>query len=212
MSLEFSADEFEHLKNVLPLYESAQQIFLEKLHNLNSSLDNSANSAPIEHIKARLKTPASIAQKLHRLGLDLTAFNARYHLKDVSGIRIICPFFNDVYDLVDVLCTVPDWKVSEKEDYIIEPKPSGYRSYHMIIDLPVCSSGTIEEIPIELQIRTAAMDFWATMEHKVRYKYKEHVPKHLSDELALCADKIMDLDKRMLLVHEIISLVNQKTV
>ena len=209
MPLEFSSVEFERLKNTLPLYEKAQQIFLEKLHNLNSSLISSENSAPIEHIKARLKSPASIIQKLQRLGFALTAHNARQHLKDISGIRIICPFFNDVYGLVDILSAVPDWKVTEKEDYIIDPKPSGYRSYHMIIDVPVCNAGAIEEIPIELQIRTAAMDFWATMEHKVRYKYKEHVPKHLSDELALCADKIMDLDKRMLLIHEIISLVNQ---
>jgi putative GTP pyrophosphokinase len=104
---------------------------------------------------------------------------------------------------------MPDAKVLKEKDYVGNPKPSGYRSYHLIMEIPVYYSGKTEAIPIEFQIRTNAMDFWATLEHKVRYKYKEHIPGHLCDELVLCADKIAELDDRMFLIHDIISLINQ---
>jgi len=211
MPLEFPPAEYELLEKILPVFESAQQTFLSRLHALNKDFSSSGKSAPIEHIKGRLKSPASIAQKLNRLGFELTADNATRHLQDISGVRIICPFSSDIYVLVDILSAMPDLRVSEKEDYISNPKPSGYRSFHLTIHVPVSGLGETEEIPMEVQIRTAAMDFWATMEHQVRYKYKEHVPRHLSDELVICADKIIELDKRMSLIHEIISLINQDT-
>ena len=209
MTVDFSTVELERLKNILPVYEMGQEIFHTKLIELNKKLTNLQNSNPIEHIKGRLKSPQSIAQKLHKLGFEITADNAKKHLKDISGVRIICPFSKDIFTLVDSLSSIADWKISEKEDYISNPKPSGYRSFHLMVDIPVNYCGRIEEIPVETQIRTAAMDFWASMEHRVRYKYKEHVPEHLSDELIICAEKISELDKRMLLIHEILSLINQ---
>jgi len=209
MSFKFSEAELESLKSILPVYKEAQQVFLAKLNELSNGFINFHNNNPIEHIKGRLKSPESIAQKLHKLGLDITADNAKRHLKDISGIRIICPFSKDIFSLVEILDSMPDWKISEKEDYISNPKPSGYRSFHLIIEIPVCFSGVTEIIPMEVQIRTAAMDFWAATEHQVRYKYKEHIPQHLSDELVICADKITELDRRMLLIHEILSLINQ---
>lgn len=208
----FFGDELEKLKNILLVYEDVQQIFITKLNTLNNDLAGSQNSNPIEHIKKRLKSPDSIAAKLHKLNLEITADNAKKYIKDISGIRIICPLSKDIHNLVDILSSVPDWSISEKEDYISNPKPSGYRSFHLMVEIPFNCSGKTEEIPVEVQIRTAAMDFWASMEHKVRYKYKEHVPAHLSDELVICADKIAEIDKRMSLIYEIISLINQDAV
>jgi len=217
MSIIFSSVELEKLKIILPLFETAQKIFLAKLNQFNNELTNRQNSSPVEHIKGRLKTPQSIAQKLYRLGFEITAENAKLYLKDIAGARIICPFSKDIFSLVDSISLVPDWKITEREDYISRPKPSGYRSFHLMVEIPVCCTpeaitagfGKTEIIPVEVQLRTAAMDFWASMEHRVRYKYKEHVPAHLSDELVICAEKIADLDKRMLLIHEILSLINQ---
>jgi putative GTP pyrophosphokinase len=211
MTVEFSGAELDRLKNMLPVYEIGQEIFHAKLNELNKELANLQNSSPIEHIKKRLKSPQSIAQKLHRLGFEITADNAKKSLKDIAGVRIICPFSKDIFTLVDSISSIADWKVSEKEDYISYPKPSGYRSFHLTIEIPVYYSGITEEIPLEVQVRTAAMDFWAATEHQVRYKYKEHIPQHLSDELVICADKITELDRRMLLIHEILSLINQNT-
>jgi putative GTP pyrophosphokinase len=209
MSVRFSEVEFNRLKNVLLLHEWGQQIFMTKLNILNQDLQVFQNISPVEHIKSRIKTPEAIAEKLHRLSLDVTADSAKEHLTDILGFRIICPFAKDIYTLVDILSSVPDWKVSMQKDYISNPKPSGYRSYHLIIDLPIYYSGKTEIIPIEVQIRTAAMDFWSTMEHQVRYKYRERIPQHLSDELIICAEKIAELDGRMLLIQEIISLLNE---
>jgi putative GTP pyrophosphokinase len=211
MSIKFSNDELERLKNMLLVYEMGQQIFLAKLNDLNQDFINTHKINPIEHIKRRLKSPESIAQKLHKLNFEITTDNARKYIKDISGIRIICPFSKDIHSLVEILASVPAWNISEKKDYISNPKPSGYRSFHLIIELPFYYSGKNEEIPVEVQIRTAAMDFWASIEHQVRYKYKEHVPQHLNDELVICADKIAELDNRMLLIHEIVSLINQDT-
>jgi len=209
MSVRFTDEEFTRLKNLLLVYEWGQQIFMTKLNILSQDLRIFQNISPIEHIKSRIKTPEAIAEKLHRMKVEITANSAKQYLTDISGFRIICPFAKDIYGLVEILTSMPDWKISMQKDYISNPKPSGYRSYHLIIDLPIYYSGKTEIIPVEVQIRTAAMDFWSTMEHQVRYKYKEHIPKHLSDELIICADKIAELDERMLLIHEIISLINE---
>jgi putative GTP pyrophosphokinase len=209
MSVRFTDEEFAKLKNMLLVYEWGQQIFTTKLNILRQDLITFQNINPIEHIKSRIKTPKAIAEKLHKINVEITADNAKQYLTDISGFRIICPFAKDIYGLVEILTSMPDWKVLTQKDYISNPKPSGYRSYHLIIDLPIYYSGKTEIIPVEVQIRTAAMDFWSTMEHQVRYKYKEHIPQHLSDELIICANKIAELDERMLLIHEIISLINE---
>ena len=206
----FSDIELERLKRILVVYEWSQQLFIKKLNIIHQDLKHFQNNSPIEHIKGRIKSPESIAGKLRKLNLDITADNAKKHLTDIAGIRIICPFGKDIYGLVKILTSMPGWKIHDRKDYITNPKPSGYRSFHLIIGMPVFYSGKEEEVPVEVQIRTAAMDFWASMEHKVRYKYKEHVPQHLSDELVICAEKIDELDRRMLLIHEIVTLINQE--
>jgi len=207
--MRFSDEEFVRLKQVLPVYEWAQKTLLTRLDIIHEDLRSFQSNNSIEYISSRIKTPESIAEKLHKLELDITADNAGRHLKDIAGVRIICPFASDIYFMADLLRSMPDVKILGEKDYISNPKPSGYRSYHVIMDVPVFYSGKTEHINVEVQIRTEAMNFWATLEHKAHYKYKGHIPQHLRDELVTCADKIAELDNRMFLIHDIISLINQ---
>jgi len=209
MSIRFSDEEFAKLKDLLLVYEWGQRTLLTKLNIMQEDFKNFQENNPIEHIKGRIKSPESIAEKLHKLGLEITAENVKEHLKDVAGIRIVCPFARDILYLVGLLRAMPDVNILDEKDYVSAPKPSGYRSYHVILEVPVFYSGKTENMAVEVQIRTEAMNFWSTLEHKARYKYQEHIPQHLCDELVVCADKIAELDHRMFLIHEIISLINQ---
>jgi putative GTP pyrophosphokinase len=209
MEARFSDEEFTRVKNMLLVYEWGRKAFMTKLDIINEDFKYFHSNNPIEHIKSRIKSPESIAEKLCRLNLDQTADNAREFIKDIAGIRIICAFAKDIYYLADILRNLPDVKILSEKDYVSNPKPSGYRSFHIASEIPVYFSGKTEQVPVEVQIRTEAMDFWATLEHKVRYKYNEHIPPHLGDELCICAEKIAELDNRMFLIHDIISLINQ---
>ena len=161
---------------------------------------------PIEHIKARLKTPESIARKLYRRNLPLTAHAAVTNLHDIAGLRCICSYTKDIRLIADVLKRQPDLKLLSEKDYVEYPKTSGYRSHHLILDVPIYLTNRTELLPVEVQIRTQAMDFWATLEHKVRYKYNNQVPTSLSDELFEIAERITELDGRMSLIQDIADL------
>ena len=209
MSVYFSDDELDKIHDLVLIYTWAQKLFMTKMEIAFDSLMQNQSNNPIEHIKSRIKSIEHIAIKLHQLNMDLTAEKAREAIKDIAGIRIICSYTKNIYYLAEIIKSIPDTHVLQEKDYVSNPKPGGYRSYHIVLEIPVFYSGKTELIPVEVQLRTGAMDFWATLEHKVRYKYKEHIPKHLSDELVICAEKIAELDKRMFLIHDIISLINQ---
>jgi len=202
MCIRFEAQEFEKLKRQLPVYEWGLRVLLTKLSIINEDLHILQDNGAIGYIKSRIKNPESIAQKLHKLGFDLTADNVKTHLRDVAGIRIICPFAKDIYFLAGIIREMPDIAILDEKDYVNNPKSGGYRSYHIIVEVPVYFSGKTEMVPVEVQIRTEAMNFWATLEHKARYKYSEQVPQHLSDELVEIANKIAELDYRMFAIHE----------
>ena len=204
MSMRFSNEEFALLKKSLITYEWAQRTLLTKLSIIQESLADTHATSPIEYIHARLKAPESIAKKLHRLGHDITAANAKEHLRDIAGVRIICPFARDIYFLVEMLRSLPNTNILIEKDYISKPKPSGYRSYHVILEVPIFHHGQTEYVPVEVQIRTEAMNFWSTLEHNARYKYQEDIPQNLCDDLVTCANKIAELDNQMFLIHETI--------
>jgi len=208
MSVKFCEEEFVRLKKMLRSYEWAHRTMLTKLSVIHEALKYNSDGNFIGSIAGRIKAPESIAGKLHKQGFELTADNAKKYLKDIAGIRIICPYAKDIYFLADLIREMPNGSIVSEKDYVTNPKPSGYRSYHIILEITIYHSGITETLPIEIQIRTEAMNFWATLEHQAKYKYKEQIPKHLSDELIVCADKIAELDNRMFLIHEIISLIN----
>jgi len=204
----FPPDEFAKVKELMTVYGCALKTVATKLDILNEDFRNFYPINPIEHIKSRIKSPESMADKLTKRGFPVTAASAREHLFDIAGIRVICSFTRDIHMLVEVIRKQSDIVILDEKDYVENPKPSGYRSYHIIAEVPVYLTESALRVPVEIQIRTEAMDFWASLEHKVRYKYKEEIPKHLSDELIVCADKIAELDQRMFLIHEIINLIS----
>jgi len=204
----FPAEEFLKLKKTLLIYGWGQKILLTKLDILRQDFNNFHKSNPIENITSRMKAPESIAQKLVDQKFELTYDNARAHIKDIAGVRIICTYAKDIFFLAEMLRSMPHTTIASEKDYVGTPKPSGYRGFHIIMEIPVFYSERIESVPVEIQLRTAAMDFWATLEHKVKYKYKEHIPANLSDELVSCADQIAMLDDRMFTIQDTISKLN----
>ena len=208
MCILFPAEEFSKLKKMLLVYEWGQKMLLAKLDIIYQDFKNFHDNNPIENIRSRIKAPESIAQKLHLTNHELTADAARKHVKDIAGVRIICTFAKDIYFLADIIRAIPYSKVISEKDYVSSPKQSGYRGYHILVETPIFFSGKLDHIPVEIQLRTAAMDFWATLEHKVKYKYEEHIPPHLSDELVYCANQIAQLDNRMFTIHKRISSLN----
>ena len=206
MSVLFSPDEFTKLKNHLVLYRCALKNMTTRMDILLEDFGNLQANNPIEHVKYRLKSPESIAAKLHRQGLPLTADAAKKHLSDIAGLRCICPYTKDITFIAKVLKSQTDLRLISEKDYVSTPKASGYRSYHLIFEVPIYLSGCEEKLPVEVQIRTQAMDFWATLEHKARYKYQDDMPEHLSHELQECAERISELNTRMLLIQELIDI------
>lgn len=157
---------------------------------------------PIEHVSPRLKTPASITAKARRIGCPLTFDDLRARIRDIAGLRIVCSFVSDVYTVADMLTRQPDVTLVETEDYIARPKPSGYRSLHLLVEIPVFMSDRVETVPVEVQLRTVAMDFWASLEHKIYYKHDAEVPAALRAELAATAEDAARLDQRMERLHQ----------
>ena len=206
MAVLFTPEEFTKLKEHLVLYNCALKNITTRMDILLEDFGNLQANNPIEHVKHRLKSPESIAAKLHRLNCELSADSARKHLTDIAGVRCICSYTRDITYIAKVLKSQPDLRVISEKDYVANPKPSGYRSYHLILEVPIYLADTQEKLPVEVQIRTQAMDFWATLEHKARYKYQDRMPEHLIHELQECADKIAELDKRMFLIQEIVDI------
>ena len=183
---------------MLMSYKFALDEMSTKLTILNEELQFVQHYNPIEHVKTRIKTPESIVEKLQRKGLEVSKENAAAHIRDIAGVRVICSFSTDVYRVYEMIRRQGDVKVLEMKDYIKKPKPNGYQSLHLIIEIPVFLSDRIEHVNVEIQIRTIAMDFWASLEHKIYYQFHEDMPISIRDELKETAEMIAVLDKRML--------------
>lgn len=153
--------------------------------------------SPIEHVRTRLKSTESLVEKALRTGGEMTIPAIRERVMDIAGIRITCSFISDVYWIAEMLSRQHDLEVLTTKDYIAAPKPNGYRSLHLIVQVPVYLSEHTELVPVELQLRTIAMDFWASTEHKLSYKYRKNLPTHLQAELDDAARVAAELDERM---------------
>lgn len=152
---------------------------------------------PIEHVKSRIKTPESILKKAYRKGVKLTIPSIRENIQDIAGIRITCSFISDIYRISNMLQNQSDITVLACKDYIKNPKPNGYKSLHLILQVPVFMSDRVEKVCVEVQIRTIAMDFWASLEHKIYYKYNKEIPQYLKDDLKRASDTVTQLDEKM---------------
>lgn len=179
------------------MYTAALKQLEAKIEVINNEFKTLHKYNPIEHVTSRIKSKESINKKLKKKGLEPTYENLIKTINDVAGIRIICSFIPDIYKIVEMIENMQDITVLRKKDYVTTPKESGYSSYHLIVSVPVSlSMGTIN-VKVEIQIRTMAMDFWASLEHKIRYKYDKQIPKGIRKELKECAKMTQKLDKRM---------------
>jgi len=210
MSVLFSSEEFARMKDKLVFYRCALRNMETRVDALLEDFINLQPYNPIEHVKSRVKSPERIAEKLNRRNFPITAQSAFEHLTDIAGMRCICSYAKDIFTMADVFKRQPDIRIIHEKDYISEPKPSGYRSYHLIIEVPIFLTADTHYIPVEIQLRTQAMDFWASLEHKVRYKYNFQMPDTLSNELRDCAERIASLDNRMHLIQEVADLTRRK--
>ena len=184
-------------KRLTLMYTAALKQMETKIDIINNEFKTLHKYNPIEHVSSRIKSKESINKKLKKKGLDPTYENLVKTINDVAGIRIICSFIPDIFKIVEMLENMPDLTILKKKDYVTTPKESGYSSYHLILSVPVSLSvGTIE-VKVEVQIRTMAMDFWASLEHKINYKYNKQIPKGVKKELKECAKMTHKLDKRM---------------
>ena len=179
------------------MYSCAIREVKTKLEVLNDELSIRNKRNPIEMIKSRVKKPESIIEKLTRRGLSLDIDSMMTNLNDIAGVRVICSFVDDIYDIATMLINQDDVKIIEIKDYIKNPKPNGYRSYHMIIEIPVFFSDKKQFMRVEVQVRTIAMDFWASVEHKIKYKKEVEGAEDIIKELKECADIISSTDDRM---------------
>lgn len=176
-----------------------------KLTILQEEFQHIHDYNPIEHIKTRIKSPESIMKKMYRKNIPISTESIRNNIMDIAGIRVVCSFISDIYRISEMIENQKDVTVVEKKDYIKNAKPNGYKSLHLIVSVPVFMSDRIEDVYVEIQIRTVAMDFWASLEHKIFYKYDRVIPKRLTEELTEAAIVASDLDEKMEWLHNEVS-------
>ncbi len=198
MEIRVTGEGADSYEEVMLIYQAALRQMETKLAVLNEEFKMVHKYNPIEHITSRVKKSESIAKKLRRHGYDVTLENMVKYCNDIAGVRVICSFTSDIYRIADMISNQSDIRVLAIKDYIASPKPSGYRSYHMIVMIPVYLSDRIVDTKAEIQIRTIAMDFWASLEHKIQYKFVGDAPEHITRELRECAEMVTALDERML--------------
>lgn len=200
------SDGVDSWETMMLLYKSALMEVGTKLEILNEEFKHIHQYNPIEHIKQRIKSPESIVKKLKKRGLDSTIENMREFINDIAGIRVICSFTSDIYRIAEMIRNQNDIKVISVKDYIISPKESGYKSFHMIVSVPIYLSDSVVDTKVEIQIRTVAMDFWASLEHKVNYKLDQDDSseeiKNIRRRLYDCAQMVSVLDDEMLALNE----------
>ena len=198
-------DQVDQWRSLMFLYDSALKRVNAKIEILNNEFVNRYDYNPIEHIKSRLKTADSIVKKLKKNGREVTIENMKEYLSDIAGVRVICSFTSDIYQIAEMIARQDDITVLQVKDYIRNPKPNGYKSYHMVVTVPVYLSDGPVEMKVEIQIRSVAMDFWASLEHKIAYKFVGHAPENLLQELKDCADMVDMLDQKMFSLNEAIT-------
>lgn len=182
-------------------YSAAIREVQTKLEILNEEFKVRYDHNPIHHIESRLKSPQSMFTKLEKNGIDISLQAAIDNLNDIAGIRVVCCYIDDVYKVADILLSQDDISLIKKKDYIKNPKPNGYRSLHLVLTIPIFLSDHKEKIPVEVQFRTIAMDMWASLEHKLRYKQKKELPEDLKLDLKKCADEISAIDEKLQSIH-----------
>ena len=190
------------LMKMQQIYEAGIKEIRTKLEILDAEFKVKHDHNPIHHIESRLKSPESILKKAISKDIPVTERSLEENIHDIAGIRVICSFTSDIYRIAEMISNQSDIKIISIKDYIKHPKESGYKSYHMLVSVPIFLSDRNVNAKVEIQIRTVAMDFWASLEHKIHYKFEGNAPEHIKTELVECARMVSDLDARMLSLNE----------
>ena len=201
---EYMSEGVESWNSFMLLYNSALKEIGTKIEVLNDEFQHIHQYNPIEYVKKRIKKPESIVKKLKRYGYETSIENMVKYINDVAGIRIVCSFTSDIYRIAEMITNQNDIKILSIKDYIKSPKESGYKSYHMIVTIPIFLSDRVVDTKVEIQIRTIAMDFWASLEHKIYYKFEGNAPEYISRDLRECSSIVSMLDAKMLSLNEAI--------
>ena len=201
---EYMSEGVESWNSFMLLYNSALKEIGTKIEVLNDEFQHIHQYNPIEYVKKRIKKPESIVKKLKRYGYETSIENMVKCINDVAGIRIVCSFTSDIYRIAEMITNQNDIKILSIKDYIKSPKESGYKSYHMIVTIPIFLSDRVVDTKVEIQIRTIAMDFWASLEHKIYYKFEGNAPEYISRDLRECSSIVSMLDAKMLSLNEAI--------
>lgn len=194
----------ETWEKLLLRYQFAKTMLEKELEIIIGDYEYRTTSHPVEHMKSRLKSKESIIKKLKKKKVTITAKNIKKHVHDIVGFRIVCSFLSDVYDMVNIIKSSKNLKILEENDYIKNPKSSGYSSYHLNILIPLYLEEKIDYVEAEIQIRTLAMDFFASLEHKLQYKLPENIPVYLKRELYSCSEEVKNLDTKMQHLYDIV--------
>lgn len=199
----------------LPVFElkylAAMKEIETKMKILNEDYRTRYNRSPIDNIETRLKSNESLLKKMIRNNVPLDINAVESNIFDIAGVRVICPFISDIYSLADIISQNQEIDILKIKDYIKEPKESGYRSYHMIVQVPVYLTTGKENVPVEIQLRTMAMDFWSSLEHKIKYKYDGVIPDDVKKELVECSDSVAKNDIAMMKLDEKVRDINGDT-
>lgn len=190
-------DELGDLSEVLLKYDFGLQLLTTELNVLIKEYEFNNKTNPVDHIKTRIKTLDSAIAKLNKKGYPVTKENLVNQIHDIIGVRIVCSFLSDVYEIVKIIKHSKLYKIKSEDDYIKKPKKSGYSSYHLNVLVPVKLNDKVEYIEAEIQIRTMAMDFWASLDHKIKYKFEGEIPDEVSKEIYNCSLEVKDLDNKM---------------
>ena len=197
LSVEWIKEKFDEFARLMTYYRCAMMEIETKFNVLNEEYSLAYDRNPINSIKTRLKSFPSIKEKLERKGVSNSIESIEQNLNDIAGVRVICSFPEDVYELANALLKQDDIELIEKKDYIKNPKPNGYRSLHIIVGIPIFLAHEKRIMKVEIQLRTIAMDFWASLEHQLRYKKDTTFTKEMANELLECAEMSAKLDNKM---------------
>ena len=189
--------DYRELSELEHLYNAAIKQLTIRFEILNDEFKYKYERSPIHHIESRLKSQSSIVKKLIKKGKDLSIDSAKKNLNDIAGVRVVCCYIDDVYSVADMLLRQSDIRLVKEQDYIKNPNYNGYRSLHLDIEIPIYLAEKTEKVRAEVQIRTVAMDFWASLEHDLRYKSNKNIPSDIQEAMLLCSEGIADIDIRM---------------
>ena len=195
-------DDFD---SIMKKYTLAKEKIENELKIMMNNFINKYNYNPIEHYKSRIKSKESIVNKLRKKNLDVNVENMINNIRDIVGVRLVCSFLTDIYDIVSLISNILDINIIERKDYISNPMDNGYTSYHLIVSVPIKYNNIKEYVNVEIQIRTVAQDFWASLNHKIQYKHEENVPDNIKEEMYEYSMIINQLDRKMVNLNKVVN-------